>query len=285
MQVRYFVVLLAGLSLSGCSLFKAGRVDAEGRNELERKIIAAIRLGEPEEDKDHLLPPPPELLDEGFASSSHLPSSQPQNASTLPPSVSSTTTSSQNPIVGMRAPVTQVADASPYDDLIAIPDVHVQDVKSMPAREDYQGQQFPEPQAPGDALKKYMDAKNNEGDDEILVPMTASHVNQIKPIDASSALKEKYPGVIAYSAFEKVFQSVSEKKIQEIADRLIKNPNESVMFQGQLGEGEQFELVQKRFDLILSKLAMLKVPKNQILLDEKRVVGEWPEFKIYILHL
>ena len=104
------------------------------------------------------------------------------------------------------------------------------------------------------------------------------------PLLASErAFKERVPGTIAFSSGEKLFQSSSRKILDALEERLKQEPTATAVFQGQIGEGESIDIVEERFELVKRYLLEAGVQESRLSLDDKRIVGEWPEMKIYLL--
>lgn len=282
---------------------KVGEIDGEGKNSLERTLQMAMRLGLEPEDEDYLLPPPAELI-----------ASEPVKEKTDRSEVAT----SQNSHSVDGTPAVQVASAARDGKLdqdaveVSMPKHSVEaeiaettpsltepaplkgllDSKPRtskarrPLKPERGPQHFPEAKPAQEAMKKYLESKESIDMDEVLVPESPSpRSGTVSIAEAQSALKEKVGGIIAYAGNDKIFQSSSEATLKKLAERLVKNPQETVLFQGQLAEGETYDLVQERFEIIQNRLEKMKVSKNQILLDDKRMVGDWAEFRMYILRI
>ncbi len=102
-------------------------------------------------------------------------------------------------------------------------------------------------------------------------------------LDEKVALKERFPGVVVFSSGEVQFESVSQKFLGALHQRLQSEKQSQALFQAQVGDGEPIDLAKQRFEAIKSYLIKLGVEEPQIVLDDKRVVGEWPEMRVFIL--
>jgi outer membrane protein OmpA-like peptidoglycan-associated protein len=249
---------------------------------MERMLHSA--LGIEDKDEDHLLPPPQALVAESEVTPSQ-PSESPVAASekTMMTSKEPAPVQARN-LSAEIPPSAQIAESKANEgldlDAEAFP---IKAVESPKPEKPFiavesSGQEFPEPRQPKEALKKYLDQKRNPEMEVALIPPRPK-------ANPKESLKEKISGVIGYITNETVYQSASQKILFDLAERLKKNPNESVMLQGQLADGEAFDLVQMRFGFIKTQLEKMNIQADRIILDEKRTVGDWPEFKMFILRL
>lgn len=95
--------------------------------------------------------------------------------------------------------------------------------------------------------------------------------------------KEKLPGVVAYAFGEPQFQSSSLKLIESVALKLKNDSKASAMFQAQIAQGEDFGLADSRFEHLKAALTSMGIKPDRVSLDDKKVVSDWPEIRIFIL--
>lgn len=116
-------------------------------------------------------------------------------------------------------------------------------------------------------------------------PMPPKHPVEA-PVDPDLGLlfKEKFPGVISYSFSEIEFQSSSMATLTKVIEKLKSDKKAKMMFQAQLGQGENFQLTDERFERLAAYLESKGVDEARISLDDKRLAGDWPEIRIFILH-
>jgi outer membrane protein OmpA-like peptidoglycan-associated protein len=145
----------------------------------------------------------------------------------------------------------------------------------MPAAE----RRFPE-------ARKIEDLKREGIADLSRTKPVPAKANVEAPVDPDLGLlfKEKFPGVISYSFSEIEFQSSSMATLTKVIEKLKSDKKAKMMFQAQLGQGENFQLTDERFERLAAYLESKGVDEARISLDDKRLVGDWPEIRIFILH-
>ncbi|MDB5037925.1 MAG: hypothetical protein JWQ35_1453 [Bacteriovoracaceae bacterium] len=247
----------------GCAVYNGGQIDDDGKNALERGLEGAMGLRDPDS---------PEEKAKAISA----------NLENLPPAPKKEAPSEKTPEMKPEAQNSKPVEPPP-------PPPEASARKKPPFTSADLPEKFPEPQLPKEALKKYLNLKKDSDKEEVLIPPAASQqTSSTSEVDIGQTLrkvtiKEKFPGVIIYTSPETDFQTSSRDTLEKLADKLIKNPDQAVLFQGQMGEGESLDIIDTRFLGIKSYLVGLHVNPDQIILDEKRTAGDWPEFKMYIL--
>ncbi len=257
------LIFFSFLSIS-CSTLGPKNIDARGRNGIERSLQKVVGLSD-ENDQEELAPPPYDLLADAGDEL------RPQK-SEPPVKFDRATAAVEDRIKAKREEEQEVA-------LPLLPQTQkeVNEVITPDLGEEVSGETFVDAKKAQAALQRYQDLKK---DDKPLIPHDAPDK---RALIIKNPFKEKFPGVIAFTQNDSILQSSSRGTLDKLAQFLTQHPDQSVMLQAQMGEGETFDLADVRLRAVQGYLKNYNIPQERIVLDERRMAGDWPEFRMYIL--
>lgn len=116
---------------------------------------------------------------------------------------------------------------------------------------------------------------------ETLKPASGGVNSKLAP--RPNPFKERVPGVLMFVSQDTQVQSTNFELLNKLANRLKENPQETLVLQGQFCDGEAFELVEARYRNILKYMQAQDIDSNRVVLDDKRIAGDWPEFRMFLL--